>query len=163
MSTAHGPAFAWVSARPAGMPWPASSQYISRRSVGHLLSRRSRVSGSITSGTVRRPHCSAASVALALRRSQLTRSTAVKRVNTGLSAETPSSVAFSAMKSMRARLTGAKTSHRSGACSCGRKASAMPSEHQPRPKASILASHSPSRPLKIETLSPISRRMTWFR
>src|SRR6187200_2103935 len=50
--------------------------------------------GSITSGTCRMPHCSAASMALARMRSSLTRSATVWRVITGLSALTPISVAF---------------------------------------------------------------------
>ena len=53
--------------------------------------------GSITSGTCRRPLCSAASMALARMRSSLTRSATVWRVITGLSALTPISVAFCAI------------------------------------------------------------------
>ena len=71
-----------------------SSQKYSRRSLGQSASSRSSGTAAATRGTLRRPDCSAASIALAPMRSILTRLTMVRRVNTGKSARTPSSAAF---------------------------------------------------------------------
>ena len=61
-----------------------------------------------------RPHCSAASIAIASSRSSFTRSAIVRWVITGISRAAPSSVAFSTSQSVCARLTGANASQTSG-------------------------------------------------
>ena len=70
--------------------------------------------GSAISGSRVRPHCSAASIAIACSRSSLTRSATVRWVMTGISRAAPSSVAFSTSQSVCARFTGAKASQTSG-------------------------------------------------
>ena len=77
-----------------------------------------------TSGTKVPPHCSAASTAWACSWSCRMRSALVKSVCTGRMRATPSSTAFSTMKSVRAFLIGAKISQRSGGCSCSGRSAA---------------------------------------
>ena len=72
------------------------------------------------SGSCVRPHCSAASIAIASRRSSFTRSAIVRRVITGISRAAPSSVAFSTSQSVCLRFTGAKASQTSGIVSGSR-------------------------------------------
>ncbi len=148
------------SASAMGRAAPDSAQSSSRRPAGQPSTNAPRSKGSRTSGTLRRPHCSAASRALAARRSQLTRPTTVCRVITGCSTAQPSSVAFSARKPMRARLIGAKTSQRSGSGSGARRRASTTSAHQPLPRPSIRASHSPSRALNAARRAPAPRRST---
>src|SRR5262249_4106747 len=61
------------SAAAMGSASPPSSQNTRRRSRGQCLRRASKETGSRTSGIDNRPDCSAASIALALRRSRFTR------------------------------------------------------------------------------------------
>ena len=88
------------------------------------------------------------------------RSELVWSVWTGWMRAAPSSAAFSTMKSVRAFLIGAKTSHRSGGSSCGAEG-ATSSTAPPRLAAcTSRAVHSPCRPLKTAISAPGDSRIT---
>src|SRR5215468_5756048 len=99
-STASGGACPWrvcracASAATGSFTSAVSSQNTSRRSGSSSAIIRSRLSGARISGSVRMPHCSAASIAFARMRSRLTRATWAWRVRTGCSREAPISTAF---------------------------------------------------------------------
>ena len=73
----HAVASRLVNASAIGGPPPVSSHSSSRRPAGQLASRRGNSTDGRISGTLSRSVCSAASIALARRRSRLTRSTTV--------------------------------------------------------------------------------------
>ena len=82
----------------SGLVWSASSsQKTSSRRAGQRTSALSSVSRGAISGVQMIPHCSQASMALARRRSKLTRATCVRRVRTGLKRHAPISIAFCAI------------------------------------------------------------------
>src|SRR6185437_9035334 len=80
VSTAQGPGGAPRSASATGGDVPLSSHSSNRRAAGQPASSLASGSGSRNTGTVSRSVCSAASTALALSRSRLTRSTIVRSV-----------------------------------------------------------------------------------
>ena len=93
------PAAAPRASAATGSPTSASSSQNTRRRAGIERGEqrdRARPARAI-SGSVRMPHCSAASMALARMRSRLTRATWPWRVSTGCSRETPISTAFCTM------------------------------------------------------------------
>ena len=81
-------------------------------------------------------------------------------MNTGWIRATPSSVAFSTMKSVRAFLIGANMSQRSGGRRCGLPGARATSRPPRRPRSATSADHSPSRPLNTSTRAPGSSRIT---
>ena len=83
------------------------------------------------------------------------RSEFVRRVKTGHRRATPSSVAFSTMKSVPDFLTGAKISQRSTGARWSPARSSTTSRPPRRPTSAISAIHSPSRPLKTAMRAPI--------
>ena len=85
-----------------------------RRSGGQSDSRAASGRGACSSGTVRRSHCSAASIAMAVSRSAFIRCVLPRSVRTGSSAATPSSVAFCTTRSVASRFSSANASQRSG-------------------------------------------------
>ena len=88
------------------------------------------------------------------------RSALVKRVCTGRIREAPSSAAFSTMKSVRAFLIGANSSHRSGGICNGRVWAAQTRTPERRPASATSARHSPSTPLNTSTAAPAPSRIT---
>ncbi len=120
-----------------------------RRTVFRPLAQQAPgLHSSATSGTKVARHCSAASTAWACRRSCRMRSELVWRVCTGRMRRTPSSTAFSTMKSVRAFLIGAKTSQRSGGKVCGLVSTSHTAMAPRLPASARRRRHSPSRPLK---------------
>ena len=89
-----------------------------RRSGGQSDSRAASGRGACSSGTVRRSHCSAASIAMAVSRSAFIRCVLPRSVRTGSSAATPSSVAFCTTRSVASRFSSANASQRSGSAVC---------------------------------------------
>mmetsp|Transcript_13890 Transcript_13890/g.43398 ORF Transcript_13890/g.43398 Transcript_13890/m.43398 type:complete len:218 (-) Transcript_13890:166-819(-) len=119
------------------------------------------VKGGSTSGTLSRPHCSAASTAVARSLSRLTSRTTVRAVTSGWSACTPSSVAFSTRSASRFGLSSAKWSDTASVGpSCGRVCSSGVDAHVLRPVWSTVASHSPLMPSKSSTGSRSRTRIT---
>ena len=129
---------------------PASSQKIRAAPSRRPTSASFRATRSEISGRSSRSVCSAASSAILLKRSSRTVRVCVNCVATGWMACTPSSVAFSTMKSVSAFFTGANNRVRCGPsaaacsriCSTGTIIATLPSG------AASSHSHSPSRPLK---------------
>ena len=89
-----------------GRAGPISAQTRRGRPAGQSARTAGRSAGAWISGTQSRSDCSAASMALAVSRSRLTRLTSVWRVRTGQTRLAPSSEAFSAIRSVPSRLMG---------------------------------------------------------